>query len=1697
MSVTFSNETFGNSDAALGAIINALGVTEFAGTNLTGQAGATNVTVNGTIGAPGSTASVSISSPLLQLTNGVATYVGYNNYTGDVVYYFNVVGTNALTGQAATVGVAVSAEGVPALVGLNATPINASAVSAPLDPNLPGPVFQSASVNGNTLTLAYSEPLSATGPLASAFTVSSGGVADAVNNAVVSGQTVVLTLATPAANGQTVTVAYADPTTGNDVHAIQDLNGIDAASLPTTTITNVTPQAPGPVFQSATVSGNTLTLAYNEALSSNGPLANSFMVSSGGNANTVTNATVSGQTVVLTLATPVVNGQAVSVGYMDPSTGNDPSAVQDVFGNDASSLTATAAVNNTPQAPGPVLQSATVTGSTLTLAYNEALSTTGPAPASFAVMVGGAAANVTAATVSGQTVVLTLGTPVANGQTVSVSYSDPTTGNDVNAVQDTVGNDASTTTTAIAATNNTPQAPGPVLQTASVTGNTLTLAYNEALSPNGPTTGSFAVTVDGAAANVTNASVSGQTVILTLATPVANGQAVSVGYSDPTTGNDVAAVQDSVGNDASSTLTPIAAANVTAQAPGPVLQSAAVTGSTLTLAYNEALSPNGPNVGSFAVTVDGVVANVTAAAVSGQSVVLTLGTPVANGQAVTVGYTDPSANNDVNAVQDTVGNDAATLAPVAATNNTLQAAGPVLQTATVDSNIVTLAYNETLSATGPDPASFAVTVAGQLVTVTGATVSGQNVVLTLSGAATNGQAVTVGYSDPTTGNDVAAVQDSVGNDASSTLSPIAASNITPVVPGPVLQAATVTGNSVVLTYNEALSTAGPTPDAFTVTVDGTTADVTSATVSNSTVTLTLATPVANGQVVTVGYHDPSTSDDPAAVQDPSGHDASSTSTPTTATNNTSQAPGPVLQTATVSGDTLTLAYNETLSTTGPAAGSFAVTVGGAAADVTAAAVSGRTVVLTLGTPVANGQAVTVGYSDPTTGNDVNAVQDTVGNDASTTLTAMTATNNTPQAPGPVLQTATIDGNTLTLAYDETLSTSGPAASSYVVTVDGSLAPASAAAVSGNTVVLTLGTPVANGQAVRVGYMDPTTGNDAAAVQDVVGNDSSSILTPVAVSNITPQAPGPVLQTATVAGNTVTLAYDKLLSATGPATVAFAVTNNGATDNVTAATVSGRAVTLTLATAVGNGQPVTVGYRDPTTGNDIAAVQDTVGNDAATFTPIAATNTTPQAQGPILQTATVTGNSVTLAYNELLSASGPAAGSFAVSANGALDTVTAATVSGQTVTLTLATPVTNGQAVTVGYTDPTTGNDIAAVQDLVGNDASTFTAFAASNATPTSGGTGSGGTGSSGGTGTGSGGTGTGTGGTGTGTGGTGTGGAGTGTGGTGTGGTVTGTGGTGTGTGGTGTGTDGGTQPSGAGTGDTLTTTTDGNTVSSGLPGSGGTATFPGSSGGTTTTNGATTTQNFLQGSAIAYGTGLAQGDVISVDPSAALNFYGGFTITGHTASPSGVTSVAISAVVDGGETKQLGTAAVNADGSYSFVDRVGPHLQGFITATETDGVGGQTSVQSPYSLQAGLAGTGLRAVAQEVLFSPSGDQVIGISNMHRDGTTTVNVEQSGQAFTSHYYEMFDNGGAPSNTFVFSPGFGRDIINQFRVGGDDHDTVSLPSADFANMADVLSHTRNTSVGAVIHDAVSGDAVLLTGVNKAELKANPSDFTLHA
>ncbi|RZJ14244.1 MAG: hypothetical protein EOO54_19495, partial [Haliea sp.] len=225
------------------------------------------------------------------------------------------------------------------------------------------PVLASATVNGATLVLAYTDVnnLDAVNIAApGAFAVLTGGSPNAVTAVAVNAaaRTVTLTLTTPATHLQAVTVAYADPTAGDDANATQDIAGNDAATFAATTVTNNTPDTTAPVFASATVSGNTLVMSYTDASNldaTNVPVAGAFTVVSGGGSNAVTSVSVNAaaRTVTLSLAATISSADIVTVAYADPTAGDDANAIQDASGNDAATLATTGVSNTTPAPPAP------------------------------------------------------------------------------------------------------------------------------------------------------------------------------------------------------------------------------------------------------------------------------------------------------------------------------------------------------------------------------------------------------------------------------------------------------------------------------------------------------------------------------------------------------------------------------------------------------------------------------------------------------------------------------------------------------------------------------------------------------------------------------------------------------------------------------------------------------------------------------------------------------------------------------------------------------------------------------------------------------------------------------------------------------------------------------------------------------------------------------------------------------------------------------------------------------------------------------------------------------------------------------------------------------------------------------------------------------------------------------------------------
>ena len=542
-------------------------------------------------------------------------------------------------------------------------------------PDQKTPLFSSASVNATTLTVTFDEALNpGAAPAGSAFRVSATrpGATDrtiaGTGAATVSGMTATVTLAGRVVKGETVTVSYTKP----GANPLQDEAGNEAENFSGKAAANDTP---APTFSSASVNATTLTVTFDETLdASPAPAGSAFRVSTkrpGGTDRTIAGtgaAAVSGMTATVTLGEAVAHGEAVTVSYTAPDT----NPLLDAAGNKAPGFSNRPAANLTPDTAPPAFTDATVYGNTLTVTFDEALDA-GSAPAGSAFRVtatppDGTDRNIAGrdtAVIAGMTATVTLGEAVAHGETVTVRYTAP----GANPLRDAAGNEAADFS-GQAAANDTPAEPDttpPVLWSATKQGAVLVLTYSETLNPGRtPGPGRFAVTVAGAARAVTDVEIRGGSVVLNLASAVAEGQDVRLTYNAPvgTNSKDVG-IQDYAGNLARR----IRNRQLAGDTRNPRLVAATVEGAVLTLTYDEELDPSGAPpahffrvaraftiTDAFGTRLDSETIAVTGVRFRDRAVVLTLAKAVAGDDRVTVIYN--KASNDDRGIQDYAGNPA-------------------------------------------------------------------------------------------------------------------------------------------------------------------------------------------------------------------------------------------------------------------------------------------------------------------------------------------------------------------------------------------------------------------------------------------------------------------------------------------------------------------------------------------------------------------------------------------------------------------------------------------------------------------------------------------------------------------------------------------------------------------------------------------------------------------------------------------------------------------------------------------------------------------------------------------------------------------------------------------------------------------------------------------------------------------------------
>jgi uncharacterized repeat protein (TIGR02059 family) len=569
------------------------------------------------------------------------------------------------------------------------------------------------------------------------------------------------------------------------------------------------------------------------------------------------------------------------------------------------------------------------------------------------------------------------------------------------------------------------------------------------------------------------------------------------------------AIKDAAGNDASLDLpTPGTAGSLGANksivvdGTRPEVTSTYVDGTAVTIAFSENIDVSTiVFLNDFGITVDGRIANIASISVHGNTVKLVLDSGVNSGQDVTVTYSPSSSSR----LADLAGNAVDPFAFQSVENRTPDNTPPVIQKVTIEDgnhhpgDVVKVTIEVTADADTYSLISG--TVGGY--ELTGPTKISNTTYTATFTVAEGGMSFTPGEAIPVN----ITIKDTAGNQQIGYSAPVVPGDRSIDTVKPTVTAASIDGATLILTYSEALDIwggANALVSGFTVMVDSQIVAISKREFGQDgkSIVITLASPVAGGQSVSVIYEDPTFSDDGDAIQDVAGNDSAGFAH-LPVINTTGDAGSPVITgvsipnvpmalgevvtvtiTVEADADTYSLGPN---SHVGPYALSNLVKVN----DTTYTA---KFTVTELTGPSLPGEDINVGIS----------LLDSAQNLSNFYNQPIVQDNDRFDLIRPELISASVNGTTLSLVYSESLDPANlMSAQAFTVQVDGKTVAVSSVSVHpiDKTLVLQLVSPVSKGQAVTISYADPSSGNDAKAVQDVAGNDAASF-TSVSVTNNT-------------------------------------------------------------------------------------------------------------------------------------------------------------------------------------------------------------------------------------------------------------------------------------------------------------------------------------------------------------------------------------------------------------------------------------------------------------------------------------------------------------------------------------------------------------------------------------------------------------------
>jgi uncharacterized repeat protein (TIGR02059 family) len=1123
------------------------------------------------------------------------------------------------------------------------------------------PVYVSSVIENATpsiLTISFNSSLANIVPATSSFYILVNSVARTINSIVISGVNVQLTLASPVVFGDVITFTYTKPSN----NPLQTTSGGIAASISSKSVTNncVSPA----IYVSSVVENATpaiLKMTYNQNLASIVPAASSFYVLVNSVARTVNSVAIAGSDVQLTLASPVIFGDIITVAYTKPVS----NPLQTTSGGLAASITAKSVTNNCVSPP--VFVSAKIDNATpaiLSMTYNPVLTNIVPVTSSFYVLVNSVARTVNSVAIVGGAVQLTLASSVVFGDIVTVAYNKPSS----NPLQTASGGVAASMG-AKPVTNN---CVSPPVYVSSVIENAtpalLIMTYNQNLASTVPASSSFYVLVNSVARTINSVAVTGSNVQLTLATPVVFGDVITVAYTKPSNNP----LQTASGGVAASINAKPVTNNCVAP---PVYISAAienVTPNLLNITYDQSLANIVPAPSSFYILVNSVARTISSVAIAGSNVQLTLTSPVVFGDVISVSYTKPVNNQ----LQTPSGGIAASISAKPVTNNCV--APPVYVSSVIENAapaLLTITFNISLTNIVPAKTAFYVLVNSVARTINSVAISNGNVQLTLASQVVYGDIITVAYTKPANNP----LQTASGGVAANFTAKSVTNNCTP--PTPVYVSSVienVTPSVLEMTYDISLANIVPSVSSFSVRVNSMTRVVNSVSIVGNKVQLILASPVTYGDRITVSYTRPSIN----PLQTSLGVTASSFRSKSVTNNCISSIPvyvSSVIKNATP--DIIEMTYSLSLANIVPGVAAFYVQVNSIERNVSSVAIVGGKVQLTLASPVVFGDIVTVSYTVPAN----NPLQTYSGGKA-TSIINQSVTNDCgiiiPNYISSVVDNATPD--ILEMTYDLNLANIIPPSSAFYVLVNAVSVTVDSVNIIGEKVLLTLHDPIVYGDLVTVSYTNPLIN----PLQSIDGGVAENISDQAVKNNCSPVVPVFVgAQIDNVAPSLLVITYNLDLADIVPAVSAFNVEVNLVPRKVNSVAIVGGKVQLTLSDAIVFGDIVTLDYISPATN----PLQTFSGGTAASINGESVTNNC-LATIPSYVNSVVEGSSATIldmTYDLALANIVPAVSAFDVQVNSKPRTVNSVSIAGNNVLLTLSSTVVFGDIINVSYTRPAT------------------------------------------------------------------------------------------------------------------------------------------------------------------------------------------------------------------------------------------------------------------------------------------------------------------------------------------------------------------------------------------------------------------------